>query len=99
MIRMNIDEDFFIELCIDRLKEYWTQDDDVAELYRIYIHVLAYDGCLDGIYADIMTFVDNLYINDTKVMDKEELEYSNINEYDTDRILAKYNSIYLVRAY
>lgn len=100
MINVQIDETTLLDLFMDRL-EYWTSDKDVQELYKEYIEHLINDGCFEGAELDVMSCIDNLYVNDTIIMDKEELESNNIDVDDCDKILAKNEEadLYLVSSY
>ena len=98
MINVKINEETLLNLFMNRLK-YWTSDNDVLELYEDYLNVLIYGECFDGAELDVDVIVDNLYINDTTIMDKEMLDDNDIN--DNDRVLAKNEDkdLYLVSNY
>ena len=100
MINVQFDETDLLDLLMDRL-EFWTIDTDVLELYRDYLESLIDGGCFEGQTLDISVFIDNLYVNDTTIMDKEELDKNNIDIDDYDKILAKNedNDLYLVSSY
>lgn len=100
MINVQFEETDLLDLLIDRLK-FWTTDKDVLELYKDYLENLIFGGCFEGQTLDISVFIDNLYVNDTTTMDKEELEKNNIDIDDYDKILAKNedNDLYLVSSY
>ena len=100
MINVQINETTLLNLFMNRL-EYWTTDTDVLALYEDYLKELIYGGCLDGTELDVDMFVDNLYINNTNIMDKKELLENYINVYDCDKVLAKDedNDLYLVSNY
>lgn len=100
MINVQIDETDLLDLFMNRL-EYWAKNDDVLELYKDYLENLIYGGCFDEKFLNISVFIDNLYVNDTTIMDKEELENNNIDIDDYDKILAKNEDkdLYLVSNY
>lgn len=100
MINVLIDETTLLNLFMDRL-EYWISDDDVLALYESYLKDLIDCGCFEGAELDINVIVDNLYINDTSVMDKEELLENHIDIDNEDRVLAKDESqdLYLVSSF
>ena len=100
MINVRIDEATLLNLFMDRL-EYWTNDKDVMELFGSYLKSLIDCGYFEGAELDINLIIDNLYINDTLVMDKEDLEDNNIDIKDTDKVLAKdeNNDLYLISNY
>ena len=100
MINVQINETTLLNLFMDRVK-YWTSDDDVLELYEDYLKELIYNGCFDGAELDVDMFVDNLYINDTTIMDKEILDDNGIGVDDSEKVLAKNEDkdLYLVSNY
>ena len=101
MINVKIHETTLLNLFMDRLN-YWTTNDDVLELYESYLKELIDCGCFEGSEIDVDLIVDNLYINDTAVTDKKGLsEEYNIEVDDYDRILASNedNNLYLVSTY
>ena len=100
MINVQIDEATLLNLFMNRV-EYWTSDDDVLALYENYLEGLIYSGCFEGAELDVSMFVDNLYINDTTIMDKQELLKSDIDVYDWEKVLAKDEDkdLYLVSNY
>lgn len=101
MINVQIDEKTLLNLFMNRL-EYWTTDSEVLELYEEYLQDLINGGCFEGAELDVSLLVDNLYINNTAVTDKEGLskEYS-IETDNCERILARNEDkdLYLVSTY
>ena len=100
MINVKIDETTLLNLFMDRV-EYWTSDDDVLELYQNYIEELINCGCFNGAELDIDMFVDNLYINDTTTMDRKMLDDNDIDIDDSEKVLVKNEDkdLYLVSNY
>ena len=100
MINVQIDETTLLNLFMDRL-EYWTTDNDVTELFEEYLDNMIQNGCFEGVELDVDAIIDNLYINDTTIMDKEELDNNEIDAEDYDKILAKNEDkdLYLVSNY
>lgn len=100
MINVKIDETTLLNLFMDRL-EYWTSDDDVLELYEDYLKNLIDCGCFEDSELDINLIIDNLYINDTTIMDKEMLDDNGIEVDDSEKVLAKNEDkdLYLVSNY
>ena len=88
MINVQINETTLLNLLMDRL-EYWTTDSEVTDLYENYLSNLIDGGCFEGVDLDVMALIDNLYINDTTIMDREELDNNNIDIDDYDKVLAK----------
>ena len=101
MINVKINEQALLNLFMSRL-EYWTTDADVSGLYESYLKDLVDCGCFEGVELDVNLIVDNLYINDTAVTDREGLikEYG-IEADDYDKILAsdEDHDLYLVSTY
>ena len=100
MINVQIDETTLLNLFMDRL-EYWTPDGDIQNLYEEYLKDLIDGGCFEGAELDVNLIIDNLYINNTTIMDKEELDNNNIDIDDCDKILTKNEDkdLYLVSNY
>lgn len=100
MINVQIDETSLLNLFMDRL-EFWTSDRDVLELYESYLEDLIDCGCFEGVELDINLIIDNLYINNTTIMDKGMLDDNDINVYDSEKVLAKNEDkdLYLVSSY
>ena len=101
MINVKIDETTLLNLFMNRL-EYWTTNANVLELYEIYLKELIECGCFGGAELDVDLIVDNLYVNDTAVTDKEGLSQEYGIETDNyDKILAsdEENDLYLVSTY
>ena len=100
MINVKIDETTLLDLFMDRV-EYWTSDDDVLELYQNYIEELINCGCFENSELDINLFIDNLYVNDTTIMDIGMLDDNGIEVGDSEKVLAKNEDkdLYLVSNY
>lgn len=100
MINVKIDELTLLNLFMDRL-EYWTSDDDVLALYESYLRGLIDCGCFDDAELDVNLIIDNLYINDTTIMDKKMLDDNDIEVDDSDKVLARneVQDLYLVSSY
>ena len=101
MINVKINEQALLNLFMSRL-EYWTTDADVSGLYESYLKDLVDCGCFEGAELDVDLIIDNLYVNDTAVTDKEGLSQQyDIEVDDYDKILAsdEDNDLYLVSTY
>nr|DAP28678.1 MAG TPA: hypothetical protein [Caudoviricetes sp.] len=100
MINVQVDETSLLNLFMDRL-EYWTTDNDVLELYENYLKDLIDGGCFEGAELDINLIIDNLYINDTTIMSKEMLDNEDIEVDDSEKVWAKNEDkdLYLVSTY
>ena len=73
MITIKIDEETLIDMLVKRVKA-WTDDDDILELFEKYYDSMVYGGCYDGCEVDIMSIVDNDYVNNTSIVTREEFE-------------------------
>ena len=100
MINVQISEITLLNLFMNRL-EYWTTDDDVLALYEDYLKELIDCGCFENSELDINLIIDNLYINDTTIMDREMLNDNDIDIDDSEKVLAKNEDkdLYLVSTY
>lgn len=100
MITIKIDEDKLLEMLVDRVK-YWTSDESVINLYRDYYEGLVYSGCFEGCELDIMSVVDNDYTNNLIVLNKEDFEDYGVESFEDDKIEAfnEEQNLYLVRTY
>ena len=100
MITVTINEDTFLEMLLDRL-EYWTSDEDVIDLYRNYYEGLIYSGCFEGCTLDIMSVVDNDYTNNLTTISKEDFEQWGIESEMDDKIVAfnEEKDLYLIETY
>ena len=70
---VNIDNYDAIEMLVERVK-YWTDDDDTIELFEQYYTHMVEGGCFDGGNFDVMSIVDNDYVNNTTIVTREEFE-------------------------
>ncbi len=100
MINVQINETTLLNLFMDRL-EYWTSDDDVLALYENYLEELIDCEYFENSELDINLIIDNLYINDTTIMDRRMLYDNDIGVYDSEKVLAKNEDkdLYLVSNY
>ena len=100
MITVTIDEDTLLEMLLDRLR-FWTSYEDVINLYRDYYEGLVYSGYFEGCELDIMSIVDNDYLNNLAHISKEDFNQWNIEDKTDDKIVASNEDeeLYLIRAY
>lgn len=100
MITIKIDEDKLLEMLLDRVK-YWTSDENVIALYRNYYEMLIDSGCFEGCELNIMSVVDNDYTNNLIVLNKEDFEDWGVESFEDDKIEAfnEEQNLYLVRTY
>ena len=73
MISIQMDSDDMIQALVDRVG-YWTDDSDVTELFEQYYERMVEGGCYDGCEFDVMSIVDNDYVNNTSITYREEYE-------------------------
>ena len=100
MVNVQINEEDLLDLLMQRM-EYWTTDTYILNLYEQYLENLIDGGCFEGANLDISLLVDNLYVNDTQIMNKEDLKNDDIDINDPEKVLAKDidNDLYLVTTY
>lgn len=96
MITITLNDNELIDLLVQRLS-YWTNNAEVLNLYENYLRYLIDN---DAIYISdgVMSYIDNLYVNDTVVCTQNELLNYDITN-DDDRILYKDNDLYLITSY
>ena len=73
MITVRMDEYDAIDLLVNRVK-YWTDDDDTIDLFEQYYTSAVEGGCFDGADFDVMSIVDNDYVNNTSIVTRAEFE-------------------------
>lgn len=76
---VNIDNDRAVDMLLERLG-YWTDDITTHRLYEAMYEHYVYDGCFDGGDFDIMTIVDNDYVNWCTVITEDDEAYKDIKE-------------------
>ena len=72
-ITVELDEDTAVDMLVNRVG-YWTDDEEVIELFEQYYENMVYNGCFSGSDFDVMSIVDNDYVNNTSVTTREEFE-------------------------
>ena len=100
MINVQVDEENLLDLLMQRM-EYWTKDANTLNLYEQYLKDLIDGGCFEGANLDISLLIDNLYVNDTLIMDKKDLENNDVDINNSEKVLARDvdNDLYLVTSY
>ena len=68
-----MDEYDAIDLLVNRVK-YWTDDQDTIDLFEQYYTSMVEGGCFDGADFDVMSIVDNDYVNNTSIVTRKEFE-------------------------
>jgi hypothetical protein len=71
MITVQIDEDDLLEMLMDRVAV-WTNDIEVRDLYEKMYESYAYGGVFEGAKLNIMSIVDNDYVNYCSTLCKED---------------------------
>nr|DAH26754.1 MAG TPA: hypothetical protein [Caudoviricetes sp.] len=100
MVTVTIDENILLEMLLDRV-EFWISDEVVIDLYRDYYEGLVNSGCFNGCELNIMSIVDNDYVNNLTTIEKEDFEQWDIESEVDDRIVAfnEEEDLYLIRTY
>lgn len=100
MVTIKIDEDTLLEILLDRVR-IWTKNEDVIDLFEDYYKGVVNSGCFEGCKLDIKKIVDNDYINNMVVINKEDFEDWGIESFNDDKIEAsnKILNLYLIRTY
>lgn len=100
MITVTIDEDTLLELLLNRIK-FWISNEDIINLYRGYYERLVNSGCFEGCELDIKKIVDNDYTNNLTTISKEDFEQWDIESEVDDSIVAsnEEKKLYLIRTY
>lgn len=80
MITIQIDESDALDLLVERV-EFWTEDRDVIDLYnQMYSNYLDC-GVFEGGEFNVMSIVDNDYINNCTVIDDSDSNFEKIMEF------------------
>ena len=100
MVNVQINEEDLLDLLMQRM-EYWTTDTYILNLYEQYLENLIDWGCFEDTDLDISLLIDNLYVNNTQIMDKEDLKNNDIDINNSEKVLARDidNDLYLVSIY
>ena len=83
-ITVQLDEDTAVDMLVERVK-YWTDDSDTLELFEKYYENAVWGGYFDGSDFDVMSIVDNDFVNNTTIVTRSEYE-SNREEFLRDNI-------------
>lgn len=79
MFTIKIDEDDALELLMDRVRV-WTTDEEVINLYEQMYESYIYGGFFKGSEFEVMKIVDNNYVNYCSVLYADELSESDLNK-------------------
>jgi hypothetical protein len=69
-VTVTIDEQDLLDMLMDRVSV-WTTDD--ADLFEKMYENRIWGGCFDGAELDIMSIVDNDYVNNTSIITREDV--------------------------
>lgn len=72
MITIQIDEDDLLDMLMDRVA-YWTNDVEVIDLYEEMYRSYVDGGVFEGAELNIMSIVDNDYVNYCTVLEANEV--------------------------
>ena len=91
-VTVTIDEDDLLDMLMDRVNE-WTTDN--ADLFEKMYENMVWGGCFEGTELNIMSIVDNDYVNNTSIItwEDEPEEWDNmVNAYNEgERYVNGYN--------
>ena len=73
MITVRMDKYDAIDLLVNRVK-YWTDDQDTIDLFEQYYASMVEGGRFDRADFNVMSIVDNDYVNNTSIVTREEFE-------------------------
>lgn len=76
---VNIDNDTALKMLLDRL-EFWTDDHTTYCLYEAMYENYIDGGCFDGGEFDVMSIVDNDYVNWCTVVSEGDEAYEDIKK-------------------
>lgn len=76
---VNIDNDTALEMLMERV-EYWTNDNTTYRLYEIMYEHYIDGGVFDGGDFDVMSIVDNDFVNWCTVISEGDEAYEDIKE-------------------
>ena len=100
MITVKIDEVTLLSMLMARV-ETWISSPEEQQLFEDYYKQLIDSGCFEGDEFDPMIIVDNDYINNTTIINKEDFNQYNIEDEEDDRILVanKEDDLYLINVF
>lgn len=94
---VKIDDDTIYEMLMDRV-HFWTDDDDVAELFGIYYDQEIKKHRWNGADFDVMDIVDNDYINNFEYGMREDI-MDMFPDFDEDNVYAEHDGLILYYAH
>lgn len=97
MLNVTIDEDTALDMLTERV-EFWNDDPEVVHLFTNYYENCIDGGVFEGSEFDVMSIVDNDYVNYTQHGTLDEIRDMFGDNFDEDNILARYNDLILYYA-
>lgn len=88
MVTVRIEEDDLLDMLMERVG-FWTDDSITLELFEQYYENMVYEGCFEGAELNIMSIVDNDYVNWLDVVYEEDFDGYHIEDENDERIVAK----------
>ena len=77
MVKVLMYEETLVDMLVDRL-DYWNVDPMTKELFRSMYINYAECGAFEGIELDVLSIVDNDYINYCRVIEEEDEEFKEL---------------------
>ena len=76
---VKINEEMALNMLVERVK-FWSDEDNVIELYSKMYEYYIESGCFEGMEFDINQIVDNDYVNNTAVVSEGDEGYEDIKK-------------------
>lgn len=76
-ITVKIDKNDALNMLVERVR-YWTQDEKEIELFEKMYDDYIWNGCFDGGDFDIMSIVDNDWVNYTSIIRPDEKDFKKL---------------------
>lgn len=89
MVYVGIDENDMLNMLMGRLA-FWTDDDVTTKLYEQYYERMIDEGCFDGAEFNVMSIVDNDYVNWLDVVTKDDFDNYYIENENDERVMESY---------
>lgn len=94
---IHIDDDTILEMLTKRVR-FWTDDDDVADLFNAYYEKQVEQQAWNGADFDVQTIVDNDYINNFEYGTREDIQ-NMFSDFTEDKICAEVGDLILYDAH
>ena len=93
---VEIDNEDALEMLVERVR-FWTDDDDVVDLFAEYYSNALDGGMFDGGEFNVQNIVDNDYINWTEFGTREDI-MERFDDFDESKVLAESGDLILYYA-